>query len=833
MFWKNSRRAELLMDGSLPDSILARTILDCAGAMVMALDLEGRIVSMNPASERLLGYHASDLVGSEFSVELLIPQESQRVTMEFQRLAGAQPSYTPACSERVHAIAAALSSLSPSQTPSFETSFQRKDGTTLPALLHIAALRGSDGSVQGLVVVALDHTATMRQHQDVHESQERYRDLFENSSEMIATLTPGGQFLYANHAWQQIMGTGLEALHALHSFEDVFSADCRAEAALLFHRALNGEIVDSVPLRSATEDGRVLELELSLSRRQKAGKPLAVRCLLRDVTQQKQREHRLALQLAVSQIVAESATVETAASRILEAICVSQRWNLGFLWRADAETGSLSYAEAWGSPGRDEEEMIQSSLDLSLDLSLDASIDAGSALAGRAWKEGRAVWISDLATAPHDQRIQAAMHHGMGSGLAIPVRAGNNTLAVLEFFSRWRLCEDQDLVSAVETVAAPLGQMLARTRERGRTEELYRQQEILLNTVADGICGLDKNGIVTFLNPAAAKLLGAAAASLTGGHIHDLLHPDDRCGEDCTLRQILGSQAIHSGEGTVYRADGSSFPCEYILTPILDRRRFAGSVLSFRDISHRYALDRMKSEFIATVSHELRTPLASIRGALGLLSSGMLAGIDEKAANMLRIATANSERLARLINDILDLERIQSSRAQADFTTVQLGEVVRQSIDGLRPVAETAGVQLLQDNTQVEITGNTDRLLQVFTNLLSNAIKFSPAHSSVSILLKPEPDGVTISIIDQGRGIPANMLETIFDRFRQVDSSDAREKGGSGLGLAICRTIVDQHGGRIWAERNPVRGSTFRVFLPYRQEQSSATGNTAAMQAGR
>jgi len=145
-----------------------------------------------------------------------------------------------------------------------------------------------------------------------------------------------------------------------------------------------------------------------------------------------------------------------------------------------------------------------------------------------------------------------------------------------------------------------------------------------------------------------------------------------------------------------------------------------------------------------------------------------------------------------------------------------LAQIVRQSIDCMVPVADAAGVQLIHDATQAEIAADPDRLLQVLTNLLSNAIKFSPKNSTVSVLMRPDPNGVTLSVVDPGRGIPADKLETVFGRFQQVDASDARQKGGTGLGLAICRTIVHQHSGRIWAERNPVRGTSFRVFLPYK-----------------
>lgn len=159
---------------------------------------------------------------------------------------------------------------------------------------------------------------------------------------------------------------------------------------------------------------------------------------------------------------------------------------------------------------------------------------------------------------------------------------------------------------------------------------------------------------------------------------------------------------------------------------------------------------------------------------------------------------------------------------------VNLADVVGQAVDNMTPVAEAAGVKLVHNPLQLEITADPDRLLQVVTNLVSNAVKFSPRNSSVSILLNPESQGVTLSVVDPGRGIPADKLESIFDRFQQVDTSDARQKGGTGLGLAICKAIVQQHSGRIWAERNPSGGSTFRVFLPYKQASASSELRTGS-----
>jgi PAS domain S-box-containing protein len=814
---------------ALPAGDALNSILHSAGPAVVAIGLDGRLTFANPAAERMIGCDEVELKKMFGIVEILAAGESARLVSEMQRLTGIRRPMGETPKDRMSAYLDIVRTLPPSQIPCFDAQLRRKDGTLVPVTLHMSALRDAVGGVIGLVAVAVDQTVTMRQEQDLRESQERYRDLFENSSEMMATLSPTGHFVYANLAWKRCFGLDQQALLALESFDELFEAAVRTEILSLFRRALDGEVIDRAPLHHHTDDGRTLLFELSLSQRRKAGKPLAVRCMLRDVTHQKLRENRLALQLNVSQIVSENALPEVVSMRILEALCITQGWDLGIKWRVNPKEDRLEFFTAWGTPGTDAEGLIQESAGRTL--------NRGSEMPGQVWKEAQHIWVTELASSAMSPRVELALRHKMTSGWAVPVRVGNSVLAVLEFYSSYKLREDRDAMAAVETVATSLGQMLARSQERGRAEELFRQQQILLDSVADGICGVDSHGMVTFANPAAARLLGASSLSLTGKTVHDLMHgsatENRRCGDDCPLRQMMQRHNASSGEENVFREDGRSFPAEYALTPIQDHGHFSGSVLSFRDISQRNALDRLKDEFISTVSHELRTPLTSIRGALGLLSSGMLGDITDKATNLLRIALTNSDRLVRLINDILDLERIQSGREPLSFRPVQLSDIVKQAIGDMQPVADSAGVRLLHDSTQVEIDADPYRLLQVLTNILSNAVKFSPPNSTVSIMLRPGATGVTLSVIDNGRGIPADKLEAVFGRFQQVDASDSRQKGGSGLGLAICRTIVLQHSGRIWAERNPVRGSTFRLFLPYHPVPMELPGGPTDEEPGR
>lgn len=248
-----------------------------------------------------------------------------------------------------------------------------------------------------------------------------------------------------------------------------------------------------------------------------------------------------------------------------------------------------------------------------------------------------------------------------------------------------------------------------------------------------------------------------------------------------------------------------------------------------RELTQRSAMDSLKDEFVSTVSHELRTPLTSIRGALGLLSSGVFGNQDIKSQNLLRIALTNTERLIRLINDLLDLQRMDSGEVKLQMKRCSLPELVNQVMETMSPLADAGQVNLVIAPAarvllpNIFFDADPDRMLQVLTNLFSNAIKFAPAFSSVTLEVEAPPDELIFRVVDQGRGIPDDQLESIFERFKQVEHPDAKAIGGTGLGLAICRSIVQQHGGSIWAERNMTRGASFCIRLPRHQRTYDAS----------
>ena len=231
------------------------------------------------------------------------------------------------------------------------------------------------------------------------------------------------------------------------------------------------------------------------------------------------------------------------------------------------------------------------------------------------------------------------------------------------------------------------------------------------------------------------------------------------------------------------------------------------------DITERKAVEQMKSQFISIASHEMRTPLTSIHGVINLLCADRLGELSERGKVMANMALRNSDRLVRLVGDILDLERLESGRDEITKTNCNSVRLIQQAIDTVSSMAKEQQIVLETDTKSIEFLGDRERLIQALTNLLSNAIKFSPANSKIAIAARLQDDSVLFSVTDKGRGIPADKLETIFERFQQVDASDSRKKGGTGLGLAICRHIIEQHKGKIWVDSTYGKGSTFFFTL--------------------
>jgi len=392
-------------------------------------------------------------------------------------------------------------------------------------------------------------------------------------------------------------------------------------------------------------------------------------------------------------------------------------------------------------------------------------------------------------------------------------------------------------IELLQQLADQVGIALAKSQ----LVEALRESEERFRTMADSAPVLlwmsDIHEQCTFFNQSWLDFTGKTLEQELGDGWIAGIHPEDLQFAQDSYSNVRESRQDFQREYRLRRADGEY---RWVLdkgTPrFLPDGSFAGYIGSVLDISDRRELEQLKDEFISVVSHELRTPLTSILGALDLLASGVLHSQPQQGQRMLKIAANNAERLVRLINDILDIERIESGKVTMTKQMCNVEQLIRGAVDVVQNMAQTAGINLSVSCLSARLWVDPDRIIQVLTNLLSNAIKFSPHGSTVELtaelinsqspgidhlqqITKNEPLTVLFQVRDQGRGIPADKIETIFGRFQQVDASDSRKKGGTGLGLAVCRSIVQHHEGQIWAQSTLGKGSTFYFTLPILQEE--------------
>ena len=355
---------------------------------------------------------------------------------------------------------------------------------------------------------------------------------------------------------------------------------------------------------------------------------------------------------------------------------------------------------------------------------------------------------------------------------------------------------------------------------RKQLSDWETRHHTLLNTLNDALITIDRQGYVKTFNQAAETIFGYSAEEVIGKKINMLMPEPHSIEHDKYISRYINTGHKHiigtDREVMAQRKNGALFPIELALSEMRleGELQFTGLI---KDITERKKMERLKNEFISTVSHELRTPLTSIRGALGLINSGISGNLPEKLLGLLEIASNNTERLLLLINDILDIEKIESGNLRFDFRRVDLYKVVYNAINDCQGYAHEHFV-VFKLNASAEpailINADPDRITQVINNLLSNAAKFSPDHSVVDVSLTEQQGFARISVRDYGMGIPKSFLPRLFDKFSQVDGTDKRIKGGTGLGLSIAKAIIEKHQGKISVETAENVGTTFYVDLP-------------------
>ncbi len=359
-----------------------------------------------------------------------------------------------------------------------------------------------------------------------------------------------------------------------------------------------------------------------------------------------------------------------------------------------------------------------------------------------------------------------------------------------------------DEIAEVDDAFHEMAAALRQTAERERA---------LFDNASDVICVLDRSGRFTRVNPASWRVWGRRPADLQGCSLIELIYPEDR-------------ESVMNAVGRAQSDTPSlSFECRLLagdarLMETLWSVYWAESEESLfcvvHDIGERKKLERMKQEFLAMVSHDLRSPLTSITGVFELLSRGKYGELTAAALDKVGMARRNVARLLSMVNDLLDMEKLEAGQLELQFQPVEISYLLGCCLQEVEGMAEQRKVRLDLNSCQKEVPIDGDRITQVIVNLLSNAIKFSPTDGLVTLSARIDADKLLIQVQDQGRGVPAQFRQTIFERFKQVEAADGKRKAGTGLGLPICKQLVELHGGSIGVDSEDGKGSTFWVKLP-------------------
>ncbi len=368
-------------------------------------------------------------------------------------------------------------------------------------------------------------------------------------------------------------------------------------------------------------------------------------------------------------------------------------------------------------------------------------------------------------------------------------------------------------------------------RLKRQIEEKLRAEQSLLKQLVEcmpyAIYFKDRSGQFVHINHAERLLLNVTGETeVIGRTEEDFLSPEQARAHSKEDEAVFarGEPLIEHVEKRV-QANGQAQWLTITKAPIRDR---GGDIIGLigitRDVTERHRQEQFKDELISTVSHELRTPLTAIAGSLALLAGGAVAALPEAAMHLLKIANNNCLRLVRLVNDILDSHQLETGKMAFNLKPLDVRALIEQTIEANQAVAGIHGVSLRLDDAAANgvVFADPDRLTQVVTNLLSNAIKFSPDGAEVTVMIENRGASIAISVRDRGPGIPGEYKDYVFDRFVQVDATDARSRGGSGLGLAIVKQIVEALHGEVFVEDAPGGGAIFHVVLPASEQGEGA-----------
>ncbi|NEQ48152.1 MAG: PAS domain S-box protein [Leptolyngbya sp. SIOISBB] len=795
-------------------------VLDTVGALVVVLDRTGQIVRFNKTCEHISGYLAGEVQGQVIWEVLIPPKEQAAIQAVFQQISQ-------------------TSLLTP-----YENAWLCKDGTRKLISWTNTLLKDAAGTVEYVIGTGIDVTeqrqaeqALARQYQQAQllsEITRRIRESLEIGEILQTAATEVRELLDCDRVFiiefdspttgkviQESLRLGAELPSALyqtvagHQLRPEASAstcacadlprECPSPDSATFLKRWGAQACIEIGIYVGEQPWGLLtvlqcdrprqweafEIELLQQLANQMGVALAQAQLLNDLEAQVQRRSQQLIQTnqQLRQEIQERVQTENALRE-------SQQKLAGILDNADEAIISIDSQQHIVMYNQGAEQIFGYSFEEVYWQPLDLLLPA-------AFQQVHRQHVRNFAASEDTSRQMVNRSRDV-----LGRRKTGETFPAEASISKLKTNDGQQLFTVI----------LKDITQRRQTEAALRRSEeqlrLTTNALPALICSVDTEQRYVFNNRTYEDWYQIPLQDLQGRCLWEVMDDAYYAQAQPHIEAALAGQEV-SFEAELLTPDRQS---RYVLTtyiPEIDEQdHIKGFFGLTTDISDRKAAERMKDEFVSIVGHELRTPLTSIHGSLVLLASKQLGTLTPQGQEFLEISLKNTQRLSRLINDVLDLERIESGRVTMSLQTCHLGELMRQAIQAMQSMADEHHLHIVLEPVEWMVWVDADHILQVFTNLISNAIKFSPAHTTVSLKATKRDQDILIQVQDQGRGIPDDKLETIFERFQQVDASDARLLGGTGLGLAICRNIVQRHGGEIWAESTLGTGSTFCFTLP-------------------
>jgi PAS domain S-box-containing protein len=370
--------------------------------------------------------------------------------------------------------------------------------------------------------------------------------------------------------------------------------------------------------------------------------------------------------------------------------------------------------------------------------------------------------------------------------------------------------EGDDEIAYLDKTFREMSESLAKAMQKERA---------VVENAAEMICTINSQNRITTVNPACESILGRKPREILGTNITDLVFSEDRQQTMQELAKVASDRSKMVLETRLLKNDTTTADVSFSAQWSESDKSI---ICVVHDITLRKSIDRLKQDFVAMVSHDLRTPLTSIQIVLDLLQAEAYGPLSKGGHERLAEAEGNIDRLIALVNELLTLDKMESGMLELVEADVRVDEILKSAVEMVAGVAEKSEIKLaVQPHSDDTLHADGERITQVLSNLLSNAVKFSPKGETVTIFINKIPRFIEFAIVDQGRGVPINLHEAIFQRFKQVERADERKKGGTGLGLAICKAIVERHGGTIGVESEPGKGSKFWFLLPHVDAQEN------------